>query len=42
VPREFWLAMPSLLGVIVLPALILGVVIALLLVYPGSCPCREC
>ena len=42
VPREFWLAMLTLLGVIVLdvlPALILGVVIALLLlVYQASRP----
>jgi high affinity sulfate transporter 1 len=42
VPREFWLAMLTLLGVIVLdvlPALILGVVIALLLlVYRASRP----
>jgi sulfate permease, SulP family len=42
VPREFWLAMVTLLGVIVLdvlPALILGVVIALLLlIYRASRP----
>jgi sulfate permease, SulP family len=42
VPREFWLAMLTLLGVIVLdvlPALIIGVVIALLLlVYQASRP----
>jgi sulfate permease, SulP family len=42
VPREFWLAMLTLLGVIVLdvlPALILGVVVALLLlVYRASRP----